>query len=378
MAIRYRSRIHPLMAAAAVSTTLVSVMGIAAISGVLPWIPGAALQKLPSASPRPGVAAVPTAIVVPTASLKATAPLTAAESLAPGETLIAGDTPAMPRAVSVTPAVPAAPIATVSTPTQPTVANAKVPAAPLTVAKTMTPNTPQPASTVRPEIATTPRTLVAVSPARAAPQAGQRPTEPINIASMQSTRSARERQREREAALLTSSGYSTGGSTGTGAGLRSRNSTTQSNLSNDRQLYSDFRRTPKSTTAPVSNVAPKITPIYRADAPVDSVPPVDYQDQQFQPSQRAGNRTVGEVAVFSERSRAEPNRRYRSSDREAAPAAYPVASTYGGDTGSGSTVGTAIGRTVSKGIDKTISVISDVLNGRYVPPPADPQDSIYR
>ncbi len=348
MGIQYRPLIHPLMAAAAVSTTLVSVMGIAALSGVLPWMPGAATQKLPPGLPLAGIAVAPAAIVLPTAALKPSTPPSAAESLRPGETLITAYTRAAPRAVALAPAAASTSIATVSTPAQPTFAGSTPPAAALTLAQSIMPT------------------------------AKQQALEATRTASLQPAPSMRERQRNREATLVATSGNSTDGSSSTGAQLRSSRGAPQPN---DPQRYSDARRTATSSagiTTRVSNGTSRITPIYRADAPPDASPSTNYDDPELQPSRRSGNRTAGDIAVVSERGRTEPNRRYAGDDRDATPATYPVASVYtGGD--SSNSIGSTIGKTVSKGIDKTISVISDVLSGRYVPPPpVDPQDNIYR
>lgn len=330
MALPYSARIHPLIAAAAVSTTLVSVMGIAALSGVLPWMPVSPSRTIEAPLAHATAAKALSAVVVPTASVKTAAVLPAAESLAPGETLIVTER--------------LAPVSRIV------------------------------------ETAAAPHAIYAMrEPQLQKPEPASR--QPV-----------RERLHNRETPIMASSGNSTGGSTGAGAGTSAGTGATQprrvdmtdTRAANDPQRYSDVRRTTRSvsnaTQSATPSATPKITPIYRADASTGTVPPANYQDQQqTQPMQRGTNRTTGDVALVTDRNRVEYNRRNAGSDREAVSSAYPVGTGYSNDAANSNTVGTAIGRTVSKGIDKSISVISDVLNGRYVPPPpTDPQDSIYR
>lgn len=365
-----RSRIHPLMAAAAVSTTLVSVMGIAALSGVLPWIPVSAPQKpLAGSSGLRGTGGA-TASVLPIASLKSALPLTAADSLAPGESLIGNDKLSASRTGTSTTALAVQTIQS-SPGIQAAAAMPRSAPAQMTLATSISPAV-SPATAVAAPVAISraPQSAVVV----AAPRTFDAARQAQSVATSDAVnRSLPERQRARDMAMVTSSGNSNNGTNATGAAPRSAGRSTNYRTTNDQRLYSDARGTP--------NGPPKITPIYRADGSSDPVPPVIYQDQ-LQPSQaqRPANRATGDLAVVSDRSKGDQNRRFGNIEGSSSP--YTVAPAANGterDNPNATTAGTAIGRVVSKGIDKTISVISDVLNGRYVaPPPSEPQDSIYR
>ena len=371
-----RSRIHPLMAAAAVSTTLVSVMGIAALSGVLPWMPVNAPQKSLAGPSGLRTAAAVSAVVVPTASLKTTIPLTVADSLAPGESLVAGDiasaslsaTPAP----TLVPALPSAPAVQAVPSIHAASAMPKIAPDQMTLAKTIAPPVFSSHAIVAPVvIPSTPRNAAVVAAPRKLEAARQ---SQFMVTTDAANRLPREHQRARDMAVVTSAGSSNNGTSAAGAGPGSvGRSPDYRAVANEQRLYSDARAVPNAT--------PKITPIYRGDNSSDPVPPVIYPDQ-VQPLQvqRPANRASGDLAIVSDRYRSDQSRRF--GNVEGSSTAYPVASMANGserDNLNANTTGTMIGRVVSNSIDKTISVISDVLNGRYAPPPpSESQDGNYR
>ena len=107
-----RQRLHPLMAAASVSVILVSLVGIASLSGFMPAslstraaltavvVPAAAVAA------RPTVVAPPVATATPSVALPASTPVKTADTLAPGETLLSESIlPARPVVATVAPAM---------------------------------------------------------------------------------------------------------------------------------------------------------------------------------------------------------------------------------------------------------------------------------
>lgn len=348
MAIPYRSRMHPLMAAAAVSSTLVSVLGIAALTGVLPWIPMSSANKQSVAT-----VPAPSPSVMPTALWQSEVPLSAADSLAPGEILIANDSVMASHVAAEKPA-------------------------PVAIAKTPAPVEFVP---IHPEAIVATSAGLASGPARTPPAVHNRQASEAIVASRQTVQ---DRLRGGVAVPVTTSGNSSNGNTDSGAALRSSSRTIDTLATNDVQRYSDVRSgprttpsitptgTPRITASITASATPRITPVYRPDTPVDPLPAMPYQDRQVpRPAHR-----VGELAAAPDQTSEEHNRSYTSRDRDGT-AGRSTAASGGAELDDNS--GTALGRTISFAIDKTISVISDVLDGRYVsPPPVEPRDSIYR
>ena len=107
-----RQRLHPLIAAAAVSVILVSLVGIASLSGFMPAslspTPASTAAVVPAVAVVPGPRGVvaPVVAAAPTAALPVSAPVNTADTLTPGETLLVeSNLPARPIGATVVPPI---------------------------------------------------------------------------------------------------------------------------------------------------------------------------------------------------------------------------------------------------------------------------------
>ena len=91
MQIHHRPALHPLLTAAAVSVIVVSVLGIASLTGVLPMTRGATSGKPVVFAPVSATAALAPVPTISAASAASGRPVKPAETLAPGETLVSAE-----------------------------------------------------------------------------------------------------------------------------------------------------------------------------------------------------------------------------------------------------------------------------------------------
>jgi hypothetical protein len=314
MQIHHRRSHHPLLTAAAVSVIVVSVLGIASITGVLPAFHGMSTEKSP----------VVTAAVVTSPAL-ANLPVKTSETLAPGESLVPAE-----NFVAAVPAIPAAAVTattvTATGVTTPAVNAAAVAAAALAVPPAKSSDVAVAAAPLAQSAAPKP----SVTPAHEAKAA-------ITNRKAPALASVHQQSRRRQPEVVTTSGNTAGGEFASG-------------------------RAPHDAIDERASV-PRITPVYRPTGPSYSAElseraPVDDAGRQ---QGAAGYRDEPRNRV----ARAQSYRRAGARDSDNSVDAPAAGHTMDpAQSGPGEQAGTMMRGTIGENIDRTISFISSVLTGR--------------
>ena len=384
-------RIHPLVAAAAVSIILVSLLGVATVTGVLPQSnsqPTTVAQAKTKTALQPKArtnALEPLTVppTVPTGAQSATAAATAAEAstladgsgdataraalgiaerpvnlrdtLAPGETLIA---------------VPSRPASTLSS-----VAALAPVAAPTTV--------PLPAPERKAErILATPRAAAVSAKAGLpdAPPAALAVTgEGADRVVTRPLRTPRNNDRFVSGAPVTGAGTTRSQD---GADLRSSGSVANGDFASGAPILRDSRRRLPVRSQVVTTVDPalaetplpqRIVPVYRdqrtlrAGVPLPGEGPESGGTESVNPLYPQGGSGREPVP-------APPNRRLNRSEQSGRVYPEPGRNDYGMQEGPVTRFSTTLGHSLGDGIDRTISAIADVLSGSRPLPPAPQRD----
>ena len=313
-------RIHPLVAAAAVSVILVSMLGVATITGVLPQSNSQTKAALSSSQPK---AKVSSAYLVANALAGRTSvrvrPVTVDETLAPGETLMATPTASStppPAVVTHSAAVPV----TLLTSMPP--ANRDATGKPLVNSMLAGRGEGHAAGTLR-----VPRTSVE--------RASDRP--------------------ETATSGATASGNHASGALHAGE-RRQR-------VAREPQFDAAFDAAVDPATSESRQVQ-KIVPVYR-----DQRMPSSTASSVRPPGYRAETVAIWQAAPAY--------RRARRSDGEANGMGEANRSNDSGADGPATRFGTTLGRSLGDGIDRTISAITDVLTGARLPAQSPQRSAVY-